>query len=229
MCLSRERPMPQIDKLLAHITPRGGVALRWSPTASPCCSWPTGRSLALLPNPIPSTMIEMLAREVLPSRLEEAWHTRGEATFDHSAGSRVVPGHLHPGPPGHPHPGRRPGPPRPRAAPAVPARLPRPRRRPPPAPAASRRPPPGTHPLAEALFPDLLARQGSDLHCSSFETPLAGCTGTWRTCWTSASWAPASCWRSWRPSPRPRPGTSSRSTTTPISPTPSRPAAAACG
>ena len=45
--------MPQLDKLLAHITPRGGSAWPWNPTASPCCSMPGGADLALLANPSP--------------------------------------------------------------------------------------------------------------------------------------------------------------------------------
>jgi twitching motility protein PilT len=146
-----------------------------------------GSELALLANPIPSTMLDLLAREVLPGHLQEAWSTSGEASFNHSAGDeafritftrspqgiRILADAL-PRTPFATLPAET-------AAPAVaalaavtavapiasaaPAEAPR------PAPAAIQ-PAPGAHPMAEALFAELLARQGSDLHCSSFEAPM---------------------------------------------------------
>jgi len=68
--------MPQLDKLLAHIAPRGGVALRLEPNQQPMLHLASGGELALLANPLPSTMLDLLAREVLPSGLAAAWSTR---------------------------------------------------------------------------------------------------------------------------------------------------------
>jgi twitching motility protein PilT len=78
--------MPQLDKLLAHILPRGARALRMEPNQQPVLDMDDGGTYALLANPVPSTMIEMLAREVVPSHLEATLAQRGEATFDHEAG-----------------------------------------------------------------------------------------------------------------------------------------------
>jgi len=199
--------MPQLDKLLAHIAPRGGTGLILEPERQPMLQMAGGGQQALLPNPIPSTMLEMLAREVLPHHLEETWNSRGEASFEHSAGGeafhisftrspqgiRIQAGALprtgaatpHPEPPALP-------------APAPPAAFA-------PAPAA-----PGTHPLTEALFAELLNRQGSDLHCSSFETPLCrvhgdledlmdfGILGPNQLLEVMAAIAPAAAWRRYR-------------------------------
>jgi len=153
-----ESAMPQLDKLLAHITPRGGIGLCLEADRQPMLQTAGGADLALLPNPIPSTMIEMLAREVLPHSLEEAWKTRGEASFDHSAGGESFHLTFSRGSLGV----------RIQAAPAARPGLPLPA---PPAPPKARTEP-HSHPLAEALFTELLARNGSDLHCSAFETPL---------------------------------------------------------
>ncbi len=159
--------MPQIDKLLAHITPRGGVALTVEPDRQPMLLLADGGSLALLPSPIPSPMIEMLTREALPSRLTEAWQTRGEATFDHQVGAESFRVTCTRGPFGI----------RIQATPAARA----PELLPVAAPAAAPRPLGqavyGSHPLAESLFRDLLARKGSDLHCSSFEAPICRVRG----------------------------------------------------
>jgi len=161
--------MPQLDKLLAHITPRGGIGLCLEPDHQPMLRMPGGADQPLLPNAIPPTMMEMLAREVLPHHLEDTWNTRGEATFEHLAGGetfrltftrnphgiRIQAGAL-----GRPAEPRRPAPPAPPGAALAPL--------PPPA----LRTAPGTHPLTETLITELLARQGSDLHCSSFEAPI---------------------------------------------------------
>ena len=158
--------MPQIDKLLAHITPRGGVALTVEPDRQPMLQLADGGSLALLPSPIPSSMIEMLTREALPSRLTEAWQTRGEAAFDHQVGAESFRVTCTRGPQGiriQATPGARAA-----QAPALP---------PVPAPSPLGHAVYGSHPLAESLFRDLLARQGSDLHCSSFEAPICRVRG----------------------------------------------------
>jgi twitching motility protein PilT len=204
--------MPQLDKLLAHVTPRGGIGLNLEPDRQPMLQMAGGGDQALLPNPIPSTMMEMLAREVLPHGLEESWNSRGEASFEHGAGGetfRITLTRRHPG-------SRTPAGALPRAgaaalrpaalaplAPHVPA---------PPeafAPAQSLVAP-GTHPLSEALFAELLKRQGSDLHCSSFENPLCrvhgdledlmdfGILGPNQLLEVMAAIAPAAAWRHYR-------------------------------
>ena len=154
-------------------------------------------------------MIEMLAREVLPRRLEEAWtpgarpasstapaseafritFTRGPQGIRIQAGARQAPA-----PPAALAPAPAPAP---AAAPA------RPPMRPGPRPAAAATPWP--RPLFAGAAGPARARTST---AAPSRPPSAGCTGTWRTSWTSASWAPASCWRSWRPWPRPRPGAS---------------------
>ena len=167
--------MAQIDKLLAHIASRGGIGLELEPDRQPMLKLADGNSQALLPNPIPSTMIEMLVREVLPHHLEEAWNTRGEASFDHAAGadsfrltlSRSALGtRLHAG--ALPRPATAPG----ASLVPVPAAVPQNVRTAHGRPAPLGQAAPGGHPLAEALFRELLARKGSDIHCSAFETPI---------------------------------------------------------
>jgi twitching motility protein PilT len=198
--------MPQLDKLLAHVTPRGAIGLNLEPDRQPMLQLAGGGDQPLLPNPIPSTMLEMLAREVLPHSLEENWNSRGEASFEHSAGGeafritftrnpqgiRIQAGALPPAGAA----ALRPAPP----APAAPEAF---------APVQSLVAP-GTHPLAEALFAELLNRQGSDLHCSSFETPLCrvhgdledlmdfGILGPNQLLEVMAAIAPAAAWRHYR-------------------------------
>ena len=197
--------MPQLDKLLAHVTPRGAIGLSLEPDRQPMLQLPGGGGQALLPNPMPSTMLEMLAREVLPHGLEESWNTRGEASFEHSAGGeafritftrsplgiRIQAGTL------------------PRAGAAAPPLAPPPAAPETCAPVQSLAAP-GTHPLTEALFAALLERQGSDLHCSSFETPLCrvhgdmedlmdfGILGPNQLLEVMAAIAPAAAWRHYR-------------------------------
>jgi twitching motility protein PilT len=130
------------------------------PDRQPMLRMSGGGDQPLLPNAIPSTMLEMLARELLPHHLEDAWNTRGEASFDHSTGGEAFRVTLSRGPQGTRIEagalGRADAP-----APRIPVT-------PMPAPTSTR----GSHPTTEALFAELLRRQGSDLHCSSFETPL---------------------------------------------------------
>jgi twitching motility protein PilT len=134
------------------------------PDRQPMLQLAGGGDQALLPNPLPSTMIEMLAREVLPHHLEEGWNTRGEASFDHAAGGESFRITLSRSPQGIRIQAGAVSRPASQGAALAAA----------PAPAAPARSQPvqGSHPLTEALFAELLKRQGSDLHCSSFETPI---------------------------------------------------------
>jgi len=186
--------MPQLDKLLAAIAPRGGTGLLLAPNKPPMMRQLDGQETPLLANPLPPTLIEMLAKEVLPSLLEADWLVTGKARFDYPLGggnfllvfSRGVEGITvsaepcapgsatpasHGAEPGHalPHPAGVAPVPAPPPAPAAAASAP---------PAAFTAPPrthggPGSHPLADQMFKELLARKGSDLHCSSYEAPIA--------------------------------------------------------
>jgi twitching motility protein PilT len=172
--------MPQLDKLLAAIAPRGGVALRLAPNQQPMLRLQDGQEQPLLANPLPPTLIEMLAKEVLPGHLESEWLVSGKVRFNLASGSetfqlvltRSVEGitiAAEPAPPGlpsaFPNPADLAPTPGPGASPAGPA--------PAAPPAPKLQGAPGSHPLAVQLFSELLARQGSDLHCSSFEAPIA--------------------------------------------------------
>jgi len=176
--------MPQLDRLLAHITPRGGLRLRLEPNAPPILEMSGGVEMPLLANPLPPSMVEALAKEVVPTAKEAALAATGEAYFDHEAGGELYRVLVSRGPQGtritaepsrgaatetQPLP-RRTNPP---AAPVT-APLPVPAAAP-PAPKAGTRAQPiyGTHPMAEAMFRALLERKGSDLHLSSFEAPIA--------------------------------------------------------
>ena len=81
--------MPQLDKLLAHISPRGGLRLRMEPNAPPVLDLAAGTQVALLANPLSSLMIEALAKEVVPFAKEASLASTGEADFEHSAGMEV--------------------------------------------------------------------------------------------------------------------------------------------
>jgi len=176
--------MPQLDKLLAALAPRGGTGLQLSPNKPPMMRYPDGQEAALLANPLPPTLIEMLTKEVLPAHLEDDWLVTGKARFDYPLGGenfllvlgRTVEGITVFAEPSAP--GGASAPPEPHPAAAAPAPMAV------PAPSAAPALPPaigparvdggsGSHPLADQLFTELLARKGSDLHCSSYEAPIA--------------------------------------------------------
>ena len=224
--------MAQLDKLLAHLASKGALALSLEPNQQPMLHMPDGRKVALLPAPVPPTMMELLAKEVMPSHLEETWFTTGEARFNHQSGAHTfrlilqrlaigiridaeplfsedlndvgatVPEppipttvSLAPKPPLPPQPSLSldldDEPPAPALKPFRPDPLPNPTQAPTPASfsaspspvpsglstaateIASRMADSGIPPLAEQLFKTLLERKGSDLHCSSFEAPIA--------------------------------------------------------
>jgi twitching motility protein PilT len=200
--------MAQLDKLLAHAASKGALSLCMEPNQQPVLKMPDGRSLPLLPNPVPPTMLELLVKEVLPSHLADSWLNTGEARFNHVAGpntfrlilQRALQGIrieaeplaveefdeldvTFPGAPSSPKPavaieldeeraGSAPPPLRPESLPHPPRPMADPAQVKPvlgASPAARG----GTHPMAERLFQELLEQNGSDLHCSSFEVPIA--------------------------------------------------------
>jgi len=197
--------MPQLDKLLAQIAPRGGTSLRLEPGRQALLRRGDGTELALLANAIPASMIDLLIREVLPREQEDAWKSRGEASFDYAAGGegfRLALSRSAQGPQLQAIPALRPGmatapvaafPARDAGMATAPVReaarnaalaaspalagvspiLPA-------IPAAA----PGliqaavrSHPMAESMLTELLARKGSDIHCSAFETPIVRVNG----------------------------------------------------
>jgi len=192
--------MAQLDKLLAHAASKGAKSLCLEPNQQPLLRMADGRSVPLLSTPVPPTMLELLTREVLPSHLNETWLNTGEVRFNHVAGTDTFSVSLQRVPLGirieaeplgleeldvtvldHTNPSGTPLAieldenrvgilPEPASAAALePARTAPAVRPPAAAPAAQQ----GTHSLAERLFQTLLGQKGSDLHCSSFEAPIA--------------------------------------------------------
>nr|WP_320131089.1 PilT/PilU family type 4a pilus ATPase [uncultured Holophaga sp.] len=178
--------MAQLDKLLTYILPKGAEALRLEANKPPMLHMPSGVQSPLVANPVPSTMLDLLARELVPAEANHTWQATGEVEFDYYLGEQVF----------HLQLGRTPlgsfiqatpilkASPQPEPLPVIPepqatrASLPLPQA--PEAqvpekaqPAVEALPPqPGRHPLADRLFTTLLASQGSDLHCTSFEMPI---------------------------------------------------------
>ncbi len=186
--------MAQLDKLLSHLVPRGGLRLHLRADRKPWLDLRAGGTFDLLPNPLPGVMVDVLASDVVPLELKAAWQKGEEVEFDYEMGgyafrirlskdlanTQVDVDHLGPakGPaaPPPPTPSLAPAP-----APAAPP-APAPREAPPAprteAPKTTSRPArtaegPRSHPLAEKLFAALLKAEGSDLHCTSKEPPLA--------------------------------------------------------
>ena len=177
--------MPQLDKLLAAIASRGGTALKLAPNQQPMLKLQDGQDVPLLANPLPPTLIEMLAKEVLPSALEDAWQVTGKARFEYPLGGETF--HLlltrgldgitiatEPVAAGEVPPAPAPIALAPQAPAAAGAPVAAPlAAMPPPLPSVTGSAQAGTHPLAEGLFAELLLRKGSDLHCSCYEAPIA--------------------------------------------------------
>jgi twitching motility protein PilT len=187
--------MAQLDKLLPHVASRGAQALRLEPNQPPSLEMGDGTSAALLPNPLPGTLIELLAKEIMPPDAGADWASGREPQFDYGVGGqtfrvrvqRTAGGPLLRAELGPASGGavieldleRAPQATQPVALAQAPS--------PPPPPAAAAPTPAapgqavaipgkqecGSHPLAEALFSTLMAMKGSDIHCSSFEAPIA--------------------------------------------------------
>jgi twitching motility protein PilT len=183
--------MAQLDRLLAQIIAKAGSRLELKADRKPRLELRAGGALDLLPNPLPAVMVEVLASDVVPPGLKNAWQTEGQAEFDYDlAGQRF---HIslsryleapqiqadYMGPAGLPLVQAVPA--------AVPVEMPPilgiavSEPPPPPAPVQvpqeaprvqpSPRKNPG-HPLAARLLSALLEKEGSDLHCTTHEPPL---------------------------------------------------------
>ena len=194
--------MAQLDRLLAHVIAKVGSRLELKADRKPRLELKSGEYLDLLPNPLPSVMVEVLAGDVVPADLKAAWLSQGQAEFDyHLSGQtfrirlsrymeqpQIQAEHQGPGPiPPAASPvvptavaataAPVPVDPRPAPAPAAapaPAPLPAPRPPLPPAPKVTGLPVQiQGNALAESLFAALVAQSGSDLHCTCGEPPLA--------------------------------------------------------
>ncbi|MBP1773604.1 MAG: pilus retraction protein PilT [Holophagaceae bacterium] len=185
--------MAQIDRLLAHVISKAGSRLELKADKKPRLELKNGEALELLPNPLPAVMVEVLAGDVVPPQLKGAWEKEGQTEFDYDLAGQCFHIRLsryadtpqihaeHVGPSKVPSPlppaslaeTKAPAPAAPPAStPALSATAPAP---PSPRPPAShlRGHRAQGHPLAEKLLATLLERQGSDLHCTTHEPPLA--------------------------------------------------------
>ncbi|WP_306589447.1 type IV pilus twitching motility protein PilT [Geothrix sp. 21YS21S-4] len=191
--------MAQLDKLLQYVVPRGGKRLLLEPDRPPVLELASGDRTHLLSNPLPGVMVEVLASDIVPSHQKNAWQSGQGVSFDYRLGeqlfriqclkeqgtSRILveptgaaPASSAPLPEARASmdsvaPPRPPEPAAPAPEPAVPEPRPIPVSASAPAPMGERPP----HPLATQLFRALLEARGSDLHCSSYETPLVRVDG----------------------------------------------------
>jgi twitching motility protein PilT len=187
--------MAQLDRLLTHVIAKAGSRLELKADKKPRLELKTGETIDLLPNPLPAVMVDVLAGDVVPSHLKAAWQKEGQAEFDHDLAGQCfrirlsrymeVPQinaeHLgaSPLPAAEAPPAPVAAAPKPAAAPPAPALEvpPTATARPAaPAPIPASAPVPRRshgHPLAERLLATLLEKQGSDLHCTTHEPPLA--------------------------------------------------------
>ncbi len=179
--------MAQLDRLLSHVITKAGSRLELKADRKPRLELKNGESIDLLPNPLPAVMVDVLAADVVPAAQKAAWQKEGQAEFDYDlAGqcfhvrlsrymetSQIQAEHLGPAR-GTPAP-----PPKPAASleapPVTGAPSPQPvamaEAAPRKSPAPIRRS--QAHPLGETLLATLLERQGSDLHLTTHEPPLA--------------------------------------------------------
>ena len=175
--------MAQLDRLLSHVIAKGGARLLLEADRKPTLVLRSGGTMDLLPNPLPAVMVEVLAGDVVPAPLKAAWQADGTAEFEHDLSGQVFRIRLSREKDNVQIVAEHQGPARPAPAPA-PAGIPAPAPTPAPAPAptapaprasgpASATTAPRSHPLAERLFAALVSSQGSDLHCTCGEAPMA--------------------------------------------------------
>ncbi|HNX95011.1 MAG TPA: PilT/PilU family type 4a pilus ATPase [Holophaga sp.] len=187
--------MAQLDKLLVHAASRGAMSLRLETGQKPTMELPTG-SQPLLAQAVPATMMELLAREVIPTSAQAGWLSSGEARFEYEAGDQHFQISIERTPQGICIDAQPLSDPRrsdtaitlniPVEPPPLPPSIPSPSIPAPSAeaPSAMSADPMTTRPqiqatqdpegaaLAHRLFQALLDHQGSDLHVSAFETPI---------------------------------------------------------
>lgn len=192
--------MAQLDRLLLQIPARRATALRMEPGQQPSLESPGGGLSPLLPNAVPSTLLEHLVMEVLPGQARQDLDATGQAVFTYPLEQEVFEITIRRGPQGlalraepvavaHPEvvaeiPTPRPTMPPPSApvsAAGAPVGMPPTVPAPPMAPPTVPQVRSGGQALAERLFLSLLERKGSDLHLRSNERPLARIHGDLET------------------------------------------------
>ncbi|WIL19252.1 PilT/PilU family type 4a pilus ATPase [Geothrix sp.] len=182
--------MAQLDRLLTQVITKAGSRLELKADKKPRLELKSGEAIDLLPNPLPAVMVDVLAGDVVPSELKAAWQKDGQAEFDHDLSGqsfRIRLSRYMDTPQiqaEYQGPSRTPAAPAPKPAAAMEV-APAPKAPPAVAPAPTAAPRPQAprvepmsrkaqiHPLAEKLFATLLEKQGSDLHCTTHEPPLA--------------------------------------------------------
>jgi twitching motility protein PilT len=188
--------MARIDKLLGTIQAKGAKALWLEPGQQPALELANGSRMALLPDPAPAGMLELLANEITPAANLEALQMASETRFDYVTGEAAFqvtlsrsPGGIRiqaePLGPVAPTPAPAPAPPptialdfdRTPGPPPAPLPTPRPAAAAPPAPPRVTPSAEGDRTLATQLFSVLLQKKGSDIHCSSFEVPIVRVNG----------------------------------------------------
>ncbi len=191
--------MAQLDKFLAHLASRGGSALRLEAGQQPRLDLATGESLAMLPNPLPSAVVDMVVNEVLPASASESLLRSGECAFGYDANGASFELQVRRTPDGLALAARPAGasspapPPRAMTAPETvrpseprPIELARPggiemARSSAPAPALpegrASSAGPERHPLLARLLETLVREKASDLHLSSYELPTLRVNG----------------------------------------------------
>jgi len=182
--------MAQLDRLLTQVITKAGSRLEVKADKKPRLELKSGEAIELLPNPLPTVMVDVLAGDVVPPELKAAWQKDGQAEFDYDLSgqsfrirlSRYM--DLPQIQAEHQGPSRTPAAPAPKPAAAMEV-APAPKAPPAVAPTPASAPRPQSpraeplarkvqiHPLAEKLFAALLEKQGSDLHCTTHEPPLA--------------------------------------------------------
>ena len=180
--------MPQLDRLLLQIPARRATALHMEPGQQPQVEAPGGSLSPLLPQAVPSTLLEHLVMEVLPGQARQELDLTGETAFTYPLEQEVfeitvrrcaLGLALRAEPVAVAHPEMVPPPSGSRTSPSpLPVTDPRPLTSSgtvpaPLAPVEAPRPAEERRPLSERLFLALLERKGSDLHLRSNERPLA--------------------------------------------------------
>ena len=75
--------MAQLDRLLTQVIAKAGARLELKADRKPRLDLKSGDSIDLLPNPLPSVMVDVLAGDVVPAELKAAWLKDGQAEFDY--------------------------------------------------------------------------------------------------------------------------------------------------
>lgn len=86
--------MAQIDRLLTRLTSKEGRLLRVDPNQQPILEEKDGSSTPLLPNAVPSMLIEHLASEIMSPNSVSELNSRGETHFEYKVGEGIFLIHI---------------------------------------------------------------------------------------------------------------------------------------